>query len=104
MLFVWRLRLQMMADLGYVTAIEALAHDEYGGCTGRKRAYLLCIHVERCGLELDEARQVLRAMCSTIRTLTLPATDFHEFLLAPDHPYLARQKKIMIDSQAPASH
>jgi len=81
-----------MADIGYVVAFELLSHEEFGGCTARKRAYLVCINVARTAHTPEVARQIAKSIMETVLHLKVkwpgkPLT-VDKFLLEPDDPYI----------------
>ena len=82
-----------MSDLGYATEIIPMAHDEYGGCTIRKRVYLVCLHGEALGITDETASIILKSIVEKARALKLPATNFRDYLLPDDHPYVQHMKQ-----------
>ena len=88
-----------MSDLGYVTEIIPMAHDEYGGCTIRKRVYLVSLHPKALGISTEEANKIMVQIVKKVEDLKLPSQDFREHLLPEEHPYVQQIKASVVPAE-----
>ena len=95
-------RIEEMIDLGYTSEIIPLAHDEYGGCTTRKRVYLVGLHAEALGISSAAAAEMVTSIAKKVLDLKLPSTNFQDFLLADDHPYVVKMKQNLTPAETQA--
>ena len=80
-----------LAEIGYAVALDVFVHSEYGGCTIRKRVYMIAINASRFALSAIEARQLAQEMISLAKALKIGPRSFEEFLLDDAHPYIVRE-------------
>ena len=80
--------------------MELLTHSEFGGCTGRKRAYVVAIHMKQFGISADQARQILSDVWATIATLKVEPQSFEQYLLKDNDPWISDElRRVMQDRE-----
>ena len=73
---------------GWVIGIDSFAHDKYGGCTVRSRVYILGLHPERCGINIEDARSIIEKAFATAKRCETGPGNVKHFLLARQDTWL----------------
>lgn len=83
---------QAFSEIGWVLVTKKLVHNEYGGWTRRGRVYIIALSPERCNIDVERARHLLRAMAATCAKLShVERASVDKFLLCRSHPYLKQE-------------
>ena len=73
---------------GWVIGMDCFAHDKYGGCTVRSRVYILGLHPERSGINIEDARSIIEKAFATAKRCEAGPGNVKHFLLARQDTWL----------------
>lgn len=80
-----------MSSLGWVSEIMLLHGHEYGALTRRKRAWLVCVHCQRCSLSVVAGRNLVKRISTLVGQMVLEPLPAECFMLPDDDPYLLKE-------------
>jgi len=90
--------IEALADIGYIVEIELLAHKEFGGCTQRRRAFIVAINPSRCNISFEEAMRIAEAVFKAARAMQVASIPISACLLSDKNPYIAQTFQERLDA------
>lgn len=92
---------EQLAEAGYVVDVVTLNSSSFGAVTERRRSWILGVHIGLTGLNVEEARLLIRSVFATVDRMKLegPLLPLQWYLLPADSAYVAQELGTGLQSQ-----